>query len=256
MSVNVRLARSLIVTAVAAGLVGGPATAHADMQAVGQPLVVRSYYVFSIPSSDLKTAQTTARAILSDAGIKVVWRDCWGINPLATRLCQEVLEPAELVVRIVASRSQSTPNQLGYSLVDVQQRAGSLATIYGDRVRAFATESHVDFGKLLGRSIAHEIGHLLLGTSDHSNRGLMRGSWSTTELNRDRPWEWEVSRTEAAEMRRALATRSRRPNGPGQSSRASNRDVEPDALGPACTECRGTAGTPPGAISSLLEIDQ
>ena len=208
-----RLVRSLLVTAVAGGIVTGPATAHAGLQAA-RPLVVRIYDAFGVPSGDLNTVQTITSAILRDAGIDLVWRNCAGLDEQATTACQEVLGPAELVVRILASRSQRVPNSLGYSLVDVQRRAGWIATMYADRVRALATESAFDFGKLLGRSIAHEIGHLLLGTSDHSNRGLMRGNWSTTELKRDQRWDWDLSQSEAAQMRLALATRSSRPTEP------------------------------------------
>ncbi len=56
-------------------------------------------------------------------------------------------------------------------MVDLEGQAGTLATIYEDRVESLATEAHVDSGRLLGRAIAHEIGHLLLGTASHARAG-------------------------------------------------------------------------------------
>jgi hypothetical protein len=40
--------------------------------------------------------------------------------------------------------------------------------------------------RLLGRAIAHEIGHYLLASQDHSPRGLMRDSFGPRELLADR----------------------------------------------------------------------
>ena len=40
----------------------------------------------------------------------------------------------------------------------------------------------VSKGQILGHAVAHEIGHLLMGTNSHSSRGLMRGNWNVDEL--------------------------------------------------------------------------
>ncbi len=59
----------------------------------------------------------------------------------------------------------STPGSLGFSFVDIGRKAGTLATVFADRVQALAAIAGVDDGELLGRVIAHEIAHLLIGTS-------------------------------------------------------------------------------------------
>jgi hypothetical protein len=38
--------------------------------------------------------------------------------------------------------------------------------------------------------MAHEIGHLLLGSTAHSATGLMREVWTDEELQRNRPEDW------------------------------------------------------------------
>ena len=55
---------------------------------------------------------------------------------------------------------------------------GVLATIYFDRVMWLAHEAGTDSRVLLGRAIAHELGHLLLATTTHGPVGLMRAHWS------------------------------------------------------------------------------
>ena len=84
------------------------------------------------------------------------------------------------------------PGSLGYALVALEQGRGTLATIYLDRIRSIARRTGVDAGRLIGRAIAHEIGHLLLGTSRHSAAGLMRARWSDREVQLDFQTDWSI----------------------------------------------------------------
>jgi hypothetical protein len=51
--------------------------------------------------------------------------------------------------------------------------------------------------------MAHEVGHLLLGTGYHGNAGLMRADWPDARLTHGAE-EWRFSMSEAATMQRAL----------------------------------------------------
>src|SRR5439155_10444253 len=55
--------------------------------------------------------------------------------------------------------------------------------------------------KLLGRVVAHEVGHLLLGTTAHSATGLMRARWNDEEARRDHPMDWLLSWADARQVR-------------------------------------------------------
>jgi hypothetical protein len=66
---------------------------------------------------------------------------------------------------------------------------GVLATVYGDRVVRRAA-GRINQSVLLGRTIAHELGHLLLGLRTHSRSGLMREFWSDEELRRNHMPDW------------------------------------------------------------------
>jgi hypothetical protein len=68
-----------------------------------------------------------------------------------------------------------------------------LATVYADRVKSVAKRTGANAGRLIGRAMAHEIGHLLLGTSHHSVAGLMRARWSDGEVQRDLEPDWALS---------------------------------------------------------------
>ena len=79
---------------------------------------------------------------------------------------------------------------LGEAQVDTQARTGSIATVFADRVASTSNRAGANARGVLGRVIAHEIGHLLIGTNHHSARGLMRAIWTDLELRRSIGLEW------------------------------------------------------------------
>ncbi len=198
------------------------ASAHAALP----QLTVRVYDAVGVPANTRRSAEAQAAAILKDAGMPVVWRDC--LDDLDT--CVAPLGPTEITVRLVTSlhhvvdqsHASSAINlvgddqadSLGYSVVDVKEGRGWLATIFVDRVDRAARAANVNSSRLFGRAIAHEIGHLLLGRSTHAGRGLMRARWTTDEMRQEAPWDWLLLRSEAGEMRRSLADWSRQATPP------------------------------------------
>jgi len=98
---------------------------------------------------------------------------------------------------------------LGESMVDREERGGVLMTVDLFPIRSIAERSAIAMSVLLGRAIAHEIGHLLLGSAEHPRLGLMRALWSQDELRGLKPANWGFSSREAAQMRQTLRGRSR-----------------------------------------------
>lgn len=162
-------------------------------------LLVRIHDAYDVPSDHLARARMTVEGIMKSAGVAVTWPRCPCLSPVS---------PGELVVRITASVPASTPGSLGFSFVDIGRKAGTLATVFADRVQALAAIAGVDEGELLGRVLAHEIAHLLLGTRDHKPHGLMRGEWKASELVQQRPSDWLLSRSEGVKIRQAIKRRS------------------------------------------------
>jgi hypothetical protein len=163
-------------------------------------LVVRVYDAFGVPGDHLTRARITVDRILKDANVAIAWRQC---------PCPSPVDAGELVVRIIAASPLNEPASLGFSSVDVLRKAGTLATVFPDRVHALAAGAGIDDdGELLGRAIAHEITHLLVGTREHERHGLMRGQWTTRELASPQPSDWLLSDTERRNIRQAIARRS------------------------------------------------
>jgi hypothetical protein len=176
-------------------------------------LVVHVYDNAGVPPANRASALAAADSILKDAGIVVSWRDggeCDEAVERDVRLRDGARILPEVIVRIVMSPPESVPGPLGFSLIDVALRSGTLATVYADRVADLAELAGVDAGRLLGRAMAHEVAHLLLGTTHHASVGLMRGTWTTGELRREQIRDWILMPDDIVGMRRGLVTRAHR----------------------------------------------
>lgn len=192
------------------------------MDPVRSDVVVRVYDTTTQSPEERQASLDVAASIVS-ASIAVIWRDCdrWvtgrRVHSHSARIgegspCSVPLGPGELALRIV--RSPIPPDQLcdrlplGDAFLDARSGAGVLATIYFDRVTWTASQTGADRRVLLGRAIAHELGHLLLATTRHGDKGLMRGVWSRNELRNSRSGDWTFGPEEIAAIRARGAVRS------------------------------------------------
>jgi hypothetical protein len=168
-------------------------------------VVIRTYDAFGVPARELEIAQAIAADTLRAAGVEALWTVCEADADAADRMperCRALPDPTEVMVRIVGEHESPTgATVLGNALVDKRARRGVLATLFAARVAKMADQAGIDRGTLLGRALAHELGHLLLGTSDHRPSGLMRAHWTLEELRHAIPYDWKFSRRDADEMR-------------------------------------------------------
>jgi hypothetical protein len=215
-------------------------------------IIVRTYNYAQVPPDQLEAARSTTEGIFQSAGIVLQWIDCrtsssvdrpssivgvglaftpafGGLNPGPRvessangestmddrRSCTEPLrEGQEFVLRLMASPSAASTGAtaLGTSLIDGKSRTGVLMTVDPHQVSAIAQSAVTDSAILLGRAVAHEIGHLLLGHPNHSRSGLMRAFWSQRELRGTRAADWHFSSLEATQMRQGILARTRAAN--------------------------------------------
>lgn len=174
-------------------------------------LVIRTYDITSASHPNRTVALAIADAILEEAGLNIVWAACeTAVAQDASHPCLARLRPHEVSIRFarLSDAAGDRHRALGYSLVDTQGRTGSLATIYVDRVAALAAAAAMPAADVLGRAIAHEVGHLLLGTAEHSRAGVMRAVWSPSMLRRHRPGDWEFTEHDAQALRHAIQLRT------------------------------------------------
>ncbi len=146
--------------------------------------IVRVYDAASLNERVLTEAKQVAAGLLSDAGASVAWVNCTATSGR----CSGGLRENELVLRLVPEAANK--GALGYALVPPGNRLGRYATIYAEGVADLARGFKTRDADLLGYTIAHELGHLLLGRNSHSKRGIMRADWNV----------WDARRMESREL--------------------------------------------------------
>lgn len=206
-----------LVMAVAGGLLVPP-LAQAASPASPVRVTARLYNTARVPGVAKDAARQVATGALLAGGIGLQWKDC----DIADS-CAMVPARGELIIRLARSpsqivprtlrgpgegragpRNETTPLVLGEAFIDTRERTGVLATVFVDHVELIAALSETNAALLLGRAIAHELGHLLLGTNAHSVRGLMRAQWTPADIRRHASADWALTTEDAAAIRRRL----------------------------------------------------
>jgi hypothetical protein len=132
----------------------------------------------------LAGAEREAGRILGKAGLQAVWLDCPAVHSTADPQdpCGEPLEAIDIVLRLL---SESTQNKFqdsvfGFAVVPI------LASVYYEYAMHLARSDNAEFEIpiILGCVIAHEIGHLLLGSNSHSASGIMQGNWERGQIRK------------------------------------------------------------------------
>jgi hypothetical protein len=120
--------------------------------------------------------------ILGKAGLQTVWLDCPAGHSTADPQdsCGEPLEATDIALRVLSESAQNKfqDTAFGFAVVPV------LASVYYDYVAHLARSDNAEFEIpiILGSVIAHEIGHLLLGSNSHSVSGIMQGHWERRQV--------------------------------------------------------------------------
>jgi hypothetical protein len=182
----------------------------ADIDAMSRPHVtVRIYDSAGLDPATHAHTLMVATGILKQAGIEVTWLGCQSQHGTGPADCGVPLGRTEVAVRFVRVRAEATTHlTLGSSLVDTRARTGSFATIYVNRVERLASGTGISADVLLGRALAHELGHLLLGSSEHANAGLMQAVWTLDVLTRNQASDWWFTEGDARAMRSAVRQRA------------------------------------------------
>jgi hypothetical protein len=175
---------------------------------------VRTYNYAAVSAELLSAARSEAEHIFKRARIAIDWIDCRVPGAASGSACTDpLIERRDLMLRLMERPPVNSDDRfvaLGESMVDREERRGVLMTIDMSPVRIIARRSTTPIPTLLGRAIAHEIGHLLLGSADHSRLSVMRAQWSNDELRGVKPAHWGFSSREGAQMRQSLRGKQRK----------------------------------------------
>jgi len=178
----------------------------------GQTLRIRLYDLVHTSAGTLDHLTDTAGRVLGEAGVNVLWEK--GAATSAEGHLT-VWTPGHtpdtrgyLVARLlIGPPGDFSEAELGYALPFVSE--GAHATVYYDRVEKvfFSTKGMPSIGSMLGAAMAHEIGHVLTGSADHSPEGIMKGNWGVAEFRLLSCKRFHFTTDNAAALRAAVAER-------------------------------------------------
>jgi len=206
-----------IITGIALSLVlaassyGGPQKDRAVRAETDTEITVRIHNYAKADFSVVLHSERAAGDILRRAGVNTVWVECPVVpagphDPLCDKPFSSLDFGLTLLPRAMSDRFHSKGGVLGFAAEATGSGFGSLAYIFYD-IASDCTERRRDLEELLGTAIAHELGHLLLGTNSHSTTGLMSAFWSGKQLMIVQQRGLTFSSTEAMRVQKALITR-------------------------------------------------
>jgi hypothetical protein len=210
------------------GLVGTAGLAFPGMafsaENYASPTITVQIYNYSLASPTvLVGAEREAGRILRMAGLRAVWLECpvGPFTPGTPGHCEKAPEATDLRLRVLGAplTNKFQDTVFGFAVHPV------LASVYYEYAARRATSDDADFEApiILGCAIAHELGHLLLGTNSHSDAGIMQPRWESNQFRQLMFGNLVFTTEQSKLMQEQAKTRMRPPMGnsdPGFISRA------------------------------------
>jgi hypothetical protein len=150
--------------------------------AAAQAISIHVYDSAHVPSATLRAAMQESARLFQAAGIRLVWQSN---APLPEDL---ILDMSPATAFRGASRpylslsilpripDNDHPRALGFALPFAH--TGPQAIVFYNRIEMLAQSVCAPPYLVLGHTIAHELGHDLLRSKEHSAGGLMQASWN------------------------------------------------------------------------------
>lgn len=213
---NTRSVLRMALGALAIGELGMAATNPAE--AAGKLILhVHVYNLANISNNDLVSVLANSSRILVGAGVYVVWElgesdsaeaHTMDLTATADRTSRRLDDRGFLVVRFVRDVPATVlPRALGLALPSA--RFGGHVTLFCDRIEAIALSVPPSAVRILGSALAHEIGHVLLGSGQHSHEGIMKAVWTRADYQHLAARELEFQRPETGVLREEVSRRAK-----------------------------------------------
>jgi hypothetical protein len=235
----------LLVTFV--GAIAFPAWAETDPDERPQ-VVVSVYNDAGVAAAVLVQAEQEAAKIFDRAGLDVIWKACSpsrdrvgpdapvrvkersspgsesgqaGLRPagrvgepaptqsgLESLDCASFEWPTHIAVRIVSQSRRWKNEVFGVAFLSAEG-TGCYSDVFYERAMELHTNWNVSLADILGNVMAHELGHLLLGSNSHNGMGIMRERWQGEELRRLSRGSLSFTSEQAGHMRGGLIATKR-----------------------------------------------
>jgi hypothetical protein len=158
-------------------------------------------------------AEQSARIVFREAGVDTAWVECPTVSSPSPEeaVCAGGASPSILMLNLLPE-SMAPRLNLRYDAFGVAIEPpggiGYMGSVFYEKAKDYALRVQIDLAPFLGAVIAHELGHLLLGTHSHSADGRMRATWSSKQLHLAEQRGLVFSPSEAERVRKGVAGRS------------------------------------------------
>jgi hypothetical protein len=140
-------------------------------------LSVEMYTVAPVSPQVLDGAAPEAARALRSLPVRISWINCSA--PAHPDSCDNPDRPTGLRVRLLPKAlAPASPIALGMAM---WSDSGGSAALFYDRALSIR-QPGLFLSRILGRAMAHEVVHLLLGTTSHADQGLMKREWTSDDL--------------------------------------------------------------------------
>ena len=183
------------------GLLGSSFYASAQKGISGNPqLVVCVYNDAGIPAPVIERAQREVAKIFRSAGLPIEWSSAattaespaWRLTPASP------VRPT-LAMRIVPRSRNLSGEVFGIAFLG-PDGFGQQADVFYDNVASLSKHAVRNSGLILGAVMAHELGHLVLGSNSHAASGLMKAHWDSEELKKMSMGQLRFEPTQAVQL--------------------------------------------------------
>lgn len=144
----------------------------------------------------LLEAEADAAHIIGRAGLDVNWITC---RDGAQAASCGAFSQADLIVHLIP-RGRASGDVFGVAFVE--NDVGTYADLFFDPIQRLREQARtLSLSPVLGGVLAHEIGHLLLGSNAHSRVGIMQPHWEEEQLHNIDKGRMVFTREQAAKLR-------------------------------------------------------
>jgi hypothetical protein len=162
-----------------------------------------------VPMELLSVAENQAREIYRRAGLETVWLNCCPKLETTQPASCYLSDSAHLTLKIsphaVNAKVRDRLDVLGLAYPD-DKGVGYFAYVFYDRVQELSVREKLGPALLAG-VMAHEIGHLLLGSNSHALYGIMCAHWNYDQLRNVAEGVMSFLPSESRAMRNRLSNR-------------------------------------------------
>ncbi|HEV2400319.1 MAG TPA: hypothetical protein VGS27_25500 [Candidatus Sulfotelmatobacter sp.] len=150
--------------------------------AADSTITIQVYSEVALSDKVLSQAEGEGMRIFQRAKVSTVWVNCDAFLASTDSRCHEAPDRKHLVLRIVPKALGGAESIFGVAFL--AENGGVYADVFFDSIATLHRDCGASIGRVLGHVMAHEVGHLLLGSNSHSSVGIMSPKWHREQLLR------------------------------------------------------------------------